>query len=133
MRELNNLEKNIFYSTNKIYNLYYPNKNFKINEPTDIIRIGIYEDSLWYYLFGNTIDGFCFYNNIYITRNKNKLNDISLLAHEFVHTIQFRHKPIMTLIRLIWERLFYGKKMYQISGNLENEARFIQMYFIINL
>ena len=132
MRPLVKLEIEIFNSVHKIYYTYFNNKPI-VDLNTDNILIGKYQDSIWYYIFGNSYDGFAVFNRVYINKDLFKSpEDIALLAHEFVHIIQFKQKPIYTLFKILWERFFYGnKKVYNTKGTLEFEARFIQLIFLV--
>ena len=60
------------------------------------------------------------------------LDELSLLGHEMVHVIQFRDKPILKILRIIFERLYYGKKAYTTKGTLEYEAQSVQLCILHN-
>jgi len=134
MRKLNVKEEYIF---NSVYKIYYQlfEKDSQVDDSLDTINISSYNNSWWKILYGNDYHGFAFFNNIYLDYDKDNLtiDDIGLIAHEFVHVIQFRHSSFYTTIRFIFERFYYGKDAYCTKGTLEYEAMVIQLFIVNNL
>ena len=132
MRNLNKTELNIFNCT---YDLYYifNKKDVKVSRNSNNIHISNYNSSFWKWVYGDEYNGFAIYNNIYLDHDENNTltKDIGLLAHEFVHVIQFREKPISNLFKIVYERFRYGKDVYEQEGTLEYEAHTIQNYIVL--
>jgi len=132
MRNLNNSELNIFNCTYELYYIFNK-KDVKASRNSNNIHISSYNGSFWKSVYGDQFGGFAIYNNVYLDHDENNIltKDVGLLAHEFVHVIQFREKPVSNLFKIVYERFRYGKDVYKQQGTLEHEAHTIQNYIVL--